>query len=84
VYYAAAIAVILFAIRLKRRRLPDKEDIRSVFRVSAFPVLIVLLWALRGMLLSGCPAYPSTLGCVSPTWAVPIESVNHMANVITN
>jgi hypothetical protein len=44
---------------------------------------MVIVWLTRGVFLSGCPAYPSTLGCMQGLkWAVSIESTKELAAVI--
>jgi len=44
---------------------------------------VVIVWLTRGIFLSGCPAYPSTLGCLQGLkWAVSMESAKYMAEVI--
>jgi hypothetical protein len=40
------------------------------------------VWMLRGVVLSGYPLYPSTLGAVSVEWAVPLETVIAEAKLI--
>lgn len=53
-----------------------------VIKLIALPALIIFIWSLRGMLLSGCPAYPSTAGCITAHWSVPIQSVKNEADWI--
>ncbi len=42
--------------------------------VDGIARLIIVLWSFRGILLSGCPAYPSTFGCLHVAWAEPINT----------
>jgi hypothetical protein len=62
----------------------DKTGVRDPIPIAltmAFSVVIV--WLARGMFLSGCPAYPSTLGCLQGLkWAVSMESVIRMNEAI--
>lgn len=47
------------------------------------PVALLLVpWMLRGLILSGYPAYPSTLGAVSVDWRVPAPAADEEANWI--
>jgi hypothetical protein len=46
--------------------------------------LILLPWAIRGMILSGYPAYPSTLGGLAFDWAIPATTATEMRHVITS
>jgi hypothetical protein len=44
---------------------------------------MVIVWLTRGVFLSGCPAYPSTLGCLQDLkWAVSRECTKRLAEVI--
>ncbi len=44
---------------------------------------VVIVWLTRGMFLSGCPAYPSTLGCLQGLkWSVSMESTKELTEVI--
>ena len=51
--------------------------------VFAGVVLIFLgLWAGRGVVLSGCPLYPSSAFCLDVEWAVPAEQVATEAEMV--
>ena len=44
--------------------------------------IMILVWCLQSVLLSGAPLYPSTIGYLSFDWSVPLESVkNEMISV---
>jgi FtsH-binding integral membrane protein len=44
---------------------------------------VLVVWVFRGILLSGCPVYPSTIGCMPGLkWAVSPESARNMSLVI--
>ena len=81
-FYALALCGILLLIRIKSRRLPSKQTLSIIGGMLALPALIIVLWGFRGILLSGCPAYPSTFGCLHVAWAEPIDSVKLEANRI--
>ncbi len=65
-----AIAVVLVRFHKRGQHLP--------FRYAAWiimPALILLsTWAVRGYVLSGYPAYPSTIGGIETLWSVPRAS----------
>jgi len=50
------------------------------FLQIVLPVLLILLiWTASGIILSGCPLYPSTIGRLSLDWSVPISQVQEEA-----
>jgi len=53
---------------------------RDILRLIAPSSLVILVWSVRGFILSGCPLYPSTLGCAPVDWAVPNQMVENSAN----
>ena len=48
---------------------------RDILRILVPVSLVILVWSVRGFILSGYPLYPSTIGHVSVDWAVPIKEV---------
>ncbi len=78
--------------RLKRQGFAPKPTAKWFDNSAAgnpFPVAlsiassIVIAWVARGLFLSGCPAYPSTFGCLTGLkWAVPTETARHIAAVL--
>jgi len=73
------VIVILVAIGIlkdSRTRFPD------AVRVSFLPILMVLVMCVRGVILSGAPFYPSTLGYVHTSWSVPVDEVVEMKNLV--
>jgi len=69
-------------IRIRSHHLPSKQTLSTIGLLMGLPILILALWSFRGILLSGCPVYPSTLGCLHVPWAEPIGSVRLEANRI--
>jgi hypothetical protein len=57
--------VILYAIKSNARQV--------LLRISAFSALMFLIWWVYGLLLSGAPLYPSTVGYLPLEWAIPKE-----------
>ncbi len=56
--------------------------IRGILRILVPASMVILVWTVRGFILSGYPLYPSTIGHVSVDWAVPSEKVLEEANWI--
>ena len=81
-FYVAALCAILLLVRIRSRHLPSKQTFSTFGWLIGLPFLILVLWSFRGILLSGCPAYPSTFGCLHVAWAEPINAVNLEANRI--
>jgi len=44
------------------------------------PVVVLMVFCLRGILLSGAPLYPSTIGYIDAEWSVPIQKVINERN----
>lgn len=88
--FLAAVAItvklsnIMFAVSLiclcsflylaGRSKAPSTGNGRDVWYV-VFLLLSIGLWAGRGIILSGCPAYPSSALCLDVEWAVPADQV---------
>ena len=74
-FFAALICIIVFIINLKTQNKPLKQRITYYSKAIALPLFIIIIWILRGILFSGCPAYPSTFGCIDLDWAIPLNYV---------
>jgi len=63
---------------------PDKSRTRNAMLVVlAITSSVLFVWVVRGIFLSGCPVYPSTIGCLRGLkWAVSPESAKNMSLVI--
>jgi hypothetical protein len=81
-FFVLTICLILAVIRWKDRRESLRDKLVDLGRLAAIPILILAIWSVRGILFSGCPAYPSTEGCVNAGWSVPVESVKSEADWI--
>jgi hypothetical protein len=42
--------------------------------------VVIAVWIASGLVLSGCPLYPSSIGCIAVDWAIPVDNVADMAN----
>jgi len=63
---------VVLACSLIWRGPPSAAKTRVVWCASALFGLGVP-WLIRGIVLSGCPLYPSSVGCVEVQWRVPAE-----------
>lgn len=79
-FYAISICAVVLLARLKPLYVSPKQMFFVVIKLIALPALIIFIWSLRGILLSGCPVYPSTVGCINAHWSVPIEAVKNEAD----
>ena len=79
-FYVLSVCAVLFFVHRGSLRRLLKETPIFVVKVIALPVLILTVWGFRGVLLSGCPAYPSTVGCIQTAWSAPIEAVKTEAD----
>lgn len=78
-FFVLSICIILFLIKRQSFSISQKQLPRLLTKLISVPILIISIWSLRGILLSGCPAYPSTAGCINAHWSVPIASVKNEA-----
>jgi hypothetical protein len=82
VVYVLTICLILLAVEARTRQFSLKEALAGTVKISSLPALILMIWCGRGLLLSGCPVYPSTIGCINSTWSVPMKLVQEEADWI--
>jgi hypothetical protein len=82
IFYAATISAIALILDLGLFKTGCRLLLCRIFKVCALPCLIMLVWMARGLILSGCPAYPSTFGRIQTDWSVPVADVTYMANAI--
>lgn len=75
-------AISLFAIIYLWRH---SQRPRVIFmRIISLSLLIIVVWFASGILLSGMPLYPSTIGYIPFKWAVSMESAFDMTNWISS
>ena len=80
--FVLTICAVLLITRLRHWHVSPGQAIARTTKMLALPFFIIVIWCLRGILLSGCPAYPSTFGCINASWSVPIEAIQNQANWI--
>ncbi len=61
---------------------PPRPALVRVASVLMVAVLLVVPWAIRGVLLSGYPMYPLSVGRVDVDWAVPQEVARHAQDYV--
>jgi hypothetical protein len=63
--------------------LPSYRDTKVLGRtlLRLAPALVIgLVWLARGIVLSGCPLYPTTAGCLGVDWMIPTAKIVNEAN----
>ena len=65
----AAICAYAFWLVSEHANAPGR--IRTIVATAVCVVAPLLLWSVRGVILSGYPAYPSTMGAVDVEWKLP-------------
>jgi hypothetical protein len=80
--YVLTICLILLIVRIKHWQLPLKQAIIRTTRLLLAPAFIIALWCFRGYLMSGCPLFPSTFGCIQTRWSIPIQITRDLADLI--
>ncbi|CTQ61862.1 LIC_10190 family membrane protein [Roseibium album] len=68
--------VIIVVAREKRIAL------KRLFFVAVMPGLFAIIWTIRGVIISGCLLFPSSLGCLNVSWSAK-ELAIHEANWVT-
>ena len=75
-------SAVIVALVLTGTWKSPKSHIRKAALILLSTMSIVIVWCVRGFLLSGAPLYPSTIGYFPVEWAVPIDDVVNEANLI--
>lgn len=57
-------------------------QIHTTIRILVPTFVILIVWSLRGFIMSGTPLYPSAIGYIPVDWAVPIEQIRNEANSV--
>jgi hypothetical protein len=81
VAFAAASVAVAYMVALLGGRPTDRRAWAGLLLPPLLCALLVLgIWAARGVILSGYPAYPSTIGAAPVPWRVPTALVLSEAN----
>lgn len=78
--FAAFALVVSLGVTLWRRRLLRRGWLALLAPPLACALLVGGVWMARGVILSGYPAYPSTLGALPVPWRVPTALTISEAN----
>ncbi|MDA0990519.1 MAG: hypothetical protein O3A51_07190 [Verrucomicrobia bacterium] len=73
------LAVLMAGVVWCRRAASDLSKRSAVVLVAVLGVVTVGPWLVRGIMLSGYPAYPSTMGGLPVDWAIGADTVAEMA-----
>lgn len=77
---ASLILLFIFCL-IKNIRKKEKNIIKKILFIYVFCVGVALMpWMVRGIILSGYVAYPSTFGTLPVDWRIPYTNVIGMAN----
>jgi len=76
------LSVSFFRTWSPRTALGRMLDLVVRSRVGRFNLLLVSLWIGRGLIISGCAAFPQNHSCVGVPWAVPVKTVKFWAKDI--
>jgi len=82
--FGATSLILLFIFCLmKNIRKKEKNRIKKILFIYVFCLGIALIpWMIRGIILSGYIAYPSTIGAFPVDWRIPYTDVMEAANVV--
>jgi hypothetical protein len=72
-------AGLLFAIAHAKGRWWNREWITLGAAAVAVPVLTL---GAANLIISGCPMYPSTLGCLTTSWSIPVAMAQYVTSDI--
>ena len=78
--FAAAAGAMALGWLAWRRHIGGEEWRRMALLAAGASALVLVPWLIRGVLLSGYPAYPSTLGALPVDWQVPAVMADSEAN----
>jgi hypothetical protein len=79
-----AFSAVIVSMCLAFSWLISGGHIRGILSMLVPASVVILVWTVRGYILTGYPLFPSTIGRMSVDWAVPIENVTPVANSIYN
>jgi hypothetical protein len=73
VCYAAVIFATSILFRFRGSFSTQSYPLRTTIKLLLISCIIVMPWLGRGLIVSGYPAYPSTVGRIQADWSVPVE-----------
>jgi len=75
-----AFSAVIIGFALAYTWKTSRPHLKGVFRMLLPATMLILVWGVRGFMLSGAPLYPSTIGYMPVEWAVPIDKIVDEAN----
>jgi hypothetical protein len=79
---AASAGIALLVVGIYRRE-TEAFSFRKALGITAFLAAVAVIpWMARGFIVSGYPAYPSTLGAFPVEWRIPIDTAAEEAKWI--
>lgn len=82
VFAGALAAITLWQRQRDCRDTAWRTVAADLLQLSSLPVLLLLIWMARGVITSGYPLYPATVGRFTVDWAVPAQDAINEANWI--
>ncbi|HKQ37155.1 MAG TPA: hypothetical protein VJ063_03690, partial [Verrucomicrobiae bacterium] len=82
--FGGAIIVIALAAWLYRNTEFRQAGRQSLLYLSIIGFLVICPWMVRGIILSGYPVYPATVGGMNVDWQVPPAEAEGMKHLISN
>ena len=76
--YAAVIFATSILFRFRGSFVTQSYPLRTTIKLLLISFIIVIPWLGRGLITSGYPVYPSTVGRIQTDWSVPVEQVKDM------
>jgi hypothetical protein len=83
-FFAAVIFASSILFRFRGSFATQTYPLRTIIKSLALPGVIAIAWLCRGLITSGYPVYPSTVGHIQTDWSVPIEQVRNTAAWISS
>ncbi len=87
IVFGLAVTALVFALWLRRggSNLGWQHFARMMIPLSLTALVLILPWMARGVINSGYPAYPQSIGRVEVDWALPAEHLqNRQQTLATN
>jgi len=77
VCYAAVIFATSILFRFRGSFITQSYPLGTKIKLLVISCIIVIPWLSRGLIVSGYPVYPSTIGRIQTDWSVPIEQARN-------
>jgi len=81
-FAVTAMATVLILLFGGGRKTTRQECVRLGLVYLACVTLILVPWMIRGVVLSGYPVFPATIGAFPVDWRVPVKDAHHIAEYI--